>query len=153
MALFLAQHGKSLSKDIDPEQGLSEEGIMEVERIAQVAKGYKAPVALIKHSVKKRAQQTAEIFAEALVPDNGIEEMAGLKPMDDFKAIAEGLDHRENLMLVGHLPFMQRLTGLLTAGNPDLTVMKFQNGGLICLDKDPDADLWFIKWTLMPNIA
>ncbi len=40
MAIYLVQHGKSLSKDIDPEKGLSEEGISEVQRIAEVAAGY-----------------------------------------------------------------------------------------------------------------
>ncbi|MBU0732958.1 MAG: hypothetical protein KKG10_02275 [Proteobacteria bacterium] len=40
MAIFLVQHGKSLSKDQDPEQGLSRQGIDDVERIAAVAQGY-----------------------------------------------------------------------------------------------------------------
>ncbi len=47
MALFLVQHGKSLSKDKDPEQGLSEEGVSEVEQIAKVAKGYHVYVSRI----------------------------------------------------------------------------------------------------------
>ena len=64
MALFLVQHGKSLSKDIDPNQGLSEEGIAETQRIAEVARGYNVNVRSIKHSVKTRARTTAEIFAD-----------------------------------------------------------------------------------------
>ena len=40
MALYLVQHGKSLPKDVDLDQGLSQEGFSEVERIADVAKGY-----------------------------------------------------------------------------------------------------------------
>ena len=42
MALFLVQHGKSLSKDKDPKKGLSEEGIAETERIAKAAKANSA---------------------------------------------------------------------------------------------------------------
>ena len=68
MAVFLVQHGKSLSKELDPEQGLSPEGISDVERIADVARGYGVHVASISHSGKKRALQTAEIFYSALKP-------------------------------------------------------------------------------------
>ncbi len=54
MALYLVQHGLSLSKDQDPEQGLTETGIDEVKLIAQVAKGYQVVVGTIFHSEKKR---------------------------------------------------------------------------------------------------
>jgi len=39
MALYLVQHGKSLPKDVDPDQGLSDEGKSEVQRIVGVAEG------------------------------------------------------------------------------------------------------------------
>ena len=64
MALYLVQHGKSLPKDVDPDQGLADEGIAETKRIAEVARGYQVNVSLIKHSGKKRARQTAEIFSD-----------------------------------------------------------------------------------------
>ena len=60
MALYLVQHGKSLPKDQDAEQGLSQEGMADVERIAGVAQGYGVRVRTIQHSGKKRARQTAE---------------------------------------------------------------------------------------------
>jgi len=66
MSLYLIQHGKSLPKDKDPQKGLSQEGIAETERIAQVAKGYAIGVSMITHSGKTRARQTAEIFDAAL---------------------------------------------------------------------------------------
>jgi len=63
MPLFLVQHGKNLPKEQDPEKGLSEEGKNEVERIAALAVRYGVSVSAIKHSGKKRARETAEIFA------------------------------------------------------------------------------------------
>ncbi len=45
MALFLVQHGLSLSKDKDPEKGLSNAGKEDTRRIADVAKRYAIPVA------------------------------------------------------------------------------------------------------------
>ena len=153
MALFLVQHGKSLSKDVDPGKGLSEEGIADVKRIAGVAKSYGVHVSSIKHSGKKRALQTSEIFAGELAPEVGVETIPGINPLDDVAAFASMLIPDADMMVVGHLPFMERLTSYLTTGSPDNTVFKFQNGGIVCMDRESDADSWVIKWTLMPNIG
>ena len=153
MALYLVQHGKSLSKDIDPDQGLSEEGIAETKRIADVAANYGVNVSLIKHSVKTRAHKTAEIFASALNPPGGAVEVGGLKPMEDVITFAATIDSDENTMLVGHLPFMERMTSYLVTGSTDKPVFKFQNSGIVCLNKDPAGSSWVIVWTLMPKIG
>ena len=152
MSLFLFQHGKSLPAEIDPDKGLSEEGVAEVKHIANVAKRYGIPVQCIRHSGKKRARQTAEIFASALGPVSDVQEISGLNPMDDVADFASTLEGRDNHMLVGHLPFMERLTAYLITGSIDKPVFKFQNGGIVCLDKDPNTHSWVIKWVLMPNI-
>jgi len=151
MALYLVQHGKNLPKEQDPDKGLSPEGRSEVERIANVAKGYSVKVAAIKHSGKKRALETAKIFADALRPVDGVQETGGIAPLDDVTKFKP--NSRDNLMLVGHLPFMERLTSYLTAGSTDKTVFKFQNGGIVCLDQEPEKQSWHIKWALMPNIG
>jgi phosphohistidine phosphatase len=153
MALYLVQHGKSLSKDVDPDQGLSEEGTAETRRIAQVARDYQVPIAHIKQSGKKRARQTAEIFAGALKPAGGVEEVSGLKPLDDVTAFAANIDAAADTMLVGHLPFMERMAAYLVTGSADKPVFKFQNSGIVCLERDPDSGSWVIVWTLMPKIG
>ena len=153
MALYLVQHGRSLPKDIDPDQGLAEKGVAETQRIADVAANYGVKVSLIKHSVKTRAHKTAEIFASALNPAGGVAEVGGLKPLDDVIEFAAAIDPAENSMLVGHLPFMERMTSYLVTGTTDKPVFKFQNSGIVCLNKDPDSGSWVIVWTLMPNIG
>ena len=152
MALFLVQHGQCLSKTEDPEQPLSPEVTAAVARIAAVAEGYGVRPSVIEHSVKTRARQTAEILAGALRPPAGIRERTGLKPMDDIRTITERSRSEDHRMLVGHLPFMEKLTAYLTAGTTERTVIKFQNGGIVCLDHNPGLDAWFIKWALMPEI-
>ncbi len=152
MALLLVQHGKSLPKDEDPEQGLSDEGVLDVKHIADAAKKYGVNVSCIKHSGKKRARQTADIFASALQPALGVQEIGGIKPMDDVASFADNISSGEDLMLVGHLPFMEKLVSFLITGSIARPVIKFQNGGIVCLDKDPDTDSWVIKWALMPDI-
>jgi len=153
MTLYLVQHGQSLPKDVDPDQGLSETGVAETERIAGVAKGYQINIGHILHSVKTRARKTADIFAPALNPSGGVKEVEGLKPMDDVAAFAADLSPDTNTMLVGHLPFMERMTSYLVTGSIDQPVFKFQNSGIVCLDQDPDTKSWIIIWTLMPHIA
>ena len=152
MALFLVQHGYSLPKDKDPKKGLSPEGIAETKHIAEVAKSYNILVSGITHSGKTRARQTAEIFESILKPEQGIQESSGLNPLDDVTAFADKIDSTANHMLVGHLPFMERLTSYLITGSIETPVFKFQNSGIVCLDKYPTTSLWAIKWTLMPNI-
>ncbi|MGA8239211.1 MAG: phosphohistidine phosphatase SixA [Desulfobacterales bacterium] len=152
MALYLVQHGKSLSKDVDPEQGISDKGRAEVERIAAVAANYAVQIAGIAHSGKKRALQTAAIFAAAFGLKDKVVERSGLKPLDDVVRLSTELRSQDGLMLVGHLPFLEKLTSYLVTGNADKTVFKFQNGGIVCLEEDVEKNSWFIKWTLMPHI-
>lgn len=152
MAVYLVQHGKALPKDQDPEQNLSEEGQSDVRRIADTAKNYNVRVSHIEHSTKARARQTAQIFAGALSPEQGLKEREGIKPMDDVTAVAKELKSEADLMLVGHLPFMEKLAAYLITGSQEPAVIKFQNGGIVCLDKAPEAHNWHIKWTLMPRI-
>ena len=153
MALYLVQHGKSLPKDQDPEEGLSSEGMAETESIATMAADKGVVVSQIRHSVKTRARQTAEIFARTLNPDQGIQEIVGIKAMDDVTEAATGLDASDNVMLVGHLPFMERMTAFLISGSIEPPILKFQNSGIVCLDKDTDSGAWVILWTLMPRIG
>jgi phosphohistidine phosphatase len=153
MALYLVQHGQSLPKDVDPDQGLSEKGVAETKRITGVAKNYQIKVGQIRHSVKTRAQKTADIFASALNPIGGVKEVEGLKPMDDVAAFAASINPDTNTMLVGHLPFMERMAAYLVTGSIDKPVFKFQNSGIVCLDQNSETKSWVIIWSLMPKIG
>ena len=152
MALYIVQHGKSLSTEIDPERGLSQDGVKEVTLIANVAKGYQTQVSDIWHSGKKRAIQTAEIFASILNFREGLVEKTDLGPMDDVKTVAGAITNN-NTMIVGHLPFLEKLISYLVTGTEDFEIFKLQNGGLVCLDQTEGGVYWHIKWALMPNIS
>jgi len=150
MALYLVQHGLSLTKEVDSERGLSDEGRAEVMRIAGTAKGYGIKVATIMHSGKTRARQTAEVMAAYLNPPQGVSSSTGMDPMDDVEPWVKKLDRAVDLMLVGHLPFLERLISRLITGRPEPLVFKLQNGGMVCLDKH--SGVWVIRWALMPHI-
>ena len=153
MPIYLVQHAQSLPKERDPEKGISDAGRADTERIAGVAKGYEVVVGKICHSSKKRARQTAELFAGELNPQNGLESGAGLNPLDNVREFAANLDPTSNLMIVGHLPHLEQLTSWLVTGQTDHPVFRFQNSGVVCLDKSEEDEFWFIKWTLMPKIG
>ncbi|MCP3955768.1 MAG: phosphohistidine phosphatase SixA, partial [Desulfobacterales bacterium] len=129
MAIYLVQHAECLAKDQDPEKGLSDLGTANATRIAEVAAGYNVPVARILHSGKKRARQTAEIFSSFLAPPEGLAAVEGIKPLDDVALFGDQLDSNTNTMVVGHLPFMEKLAAYLITGRPDKPVIKFQNAG------------------------
>ena len=139
MALYLVQHGQCHPKTVDPEKGLTEEGHAAATRIAGVAQGYGVPVTCILHSGKKRARQTAEIFETALAPPEGLHTKSGLNPLDDVTALAGLIDSKENLMLVGHLPFHGAalfLAGDRRPGSAGVSVSKRRH----CLPEAPSRD-------------
>ena len=149
MAVYLVQHGKASPKEQDPSRPLSEEGRAQTTRIAEVAAVYHVPVARIEHSGKLRAQQTAAIMVEHLKPSDGVGVCVGLAAMDEVAAL--DLQSASNVMLVGHLPFMERLIGHLTVGDAQQRPFKMQGGGIVCLDRDERG--WHIKWALMPEVS
>ncbi len=151
MAIFLVQHGVSLPKNKDPGKGLSKTGVSDTVKIAQVAKMYQIPVLKIVHSGKKRAEQTARIFAEEFEGSLPCEQISGINPMDDVTEFGDKIDPKSNVMIVGHLPFMEKLVSYLATGDMGQKIYKCQNSGIVCLDHE--EDYWFIKWTLNPDIS
>lgn len=154
MPLYLVQHGKNLPKDQDPDKGLSPLGAQESEQIAQVAARYSVHVKRILHSGKKRALQTAEIFARQLNPAEGVHARDGLGPLDDVQAYAREVESQDDHMVVGHLPFLSRLASYLVVTDADTPIFQFQNSGILCLDRQaPDSREWVILWSLTPRIG
>ena len=150
--LFLIQHGEAKTKDEDPEKPLSDHGAAEVEKMAAWAARAGVEVNEIRHSGKRRAEQTAGILGRHLAPDHGVVAATGLNPKDDIEPVARELVSRhESLMLVGHLPFLDRLASRLIAGDPTAAAVRFTNAGIVCLRRD--AGDWSLVWTVTPAIV
>ena len=66
MTLFLVQHGEAIPETEDSERSLTERGAETVERMADWAARNGIKVEEIRHSGKRRAEQTATIFAQRL---------------------------------------------------------------------------------------
>ena len=152
MRVYLVQHAEAMSKDQDPDRPLTELGRQHAEWVADVAAKMGVEVEQIRHSGKTRARQTAEILGVGLAPVESIEGVSGLSPLDDVVPVAEELDRAaEPVMLVGHLPFMERLAGHMLTGDADQAVIDFINAGLVCLSKDDGP--WQADWILTPEMA
>lgn len=151
MKLYLVQHGIPKSETEDPQKSLSEIGKKEVERVGNVLKSIGIEVNKIFHSGKLRARQTAEILGNYLNPKQGIIESEGLNPLDPpeiwFNQI---LNIKDPIMLVGHLPHLQKLCSLLVIGEPEKPIIKFRQGGVIALERQEKGE-WIISWTLYPE--
>ena len=83
----------------------------------------------------------------------GVTEIKAVQPYDDVTIIVPELDPSLNVMLVGHLPFMERLVSYLITESRDITIIQFQAGGMVCPDQVEKTGPWHIKWALMPKMV
>lgn len=151
-AIFLVQHGMAASESKDPRRGLTAAGTDDVERVAAWASRAGVAVRQIRHSGKLRAEQTATILARHLNPPDGVVGTDGLAPNDDVAPVATVVvEEAPGLMLVGHLPFLERLAETLTAGDPQSGVVGFRNAGIVCLEGDGDD--WAVTWSITPDLV
>jgi phosphohistidine phosphatase len=151
MFLYLVRHGEAANEPEDSARGLTDRGFRDVSFVAGYVQDRKIKVQIIYHSGKKRALQTAQVFSDHLRPANGIATADGLAPMDDpvqWAARIAGM--RDDIMLVGHLPYMGKLTGLLLCGSKDKTPVDFRTAGLVCLQRSDDGR-WKLEWVIMPD--
>ena len=153
MNIYLVQHGKPVSKEENPERPLSNQGKEDVERVVSFLLKAGIKVDDIFHSGKTRARETAEIILTRLDPGKKPVKKNVLAPLDDVKEIAAEIEQgQKDVMIVGHLPHLAKLTSLLITGSDSNTVVKFQQGGIVCLRHDDDEEVWAIAWMLVPEI-
>ena len=152
MKLYLVQHAQALPSEQDPSRPLSEAGRSETSRIVRFLEPLRLTVERIWHSGKTRAAQTAEIYARAVGVSEGLTAREGLAPNDnvallrDELAVATG-----DTMIVGHMPFVARLTSLLLTGYESPPIVAFVNAGIVCLGRGPD-NRWQVEWVVTPQL-
>ena len=150
MRLYLVQHGEARDERDERQRSLSEVGQAATSKMAQWAARVGLEVEQIRHSSKQRALQTAAILGQHLQPPQGVVEVASLKPKDDVAALAETVEAQSaTLMLVGHLPSLARLAGLLIAGAAETPVIRFSNSGIVSLSRQDGR--WALDWSVLPD--
>jgi phosphohistidine phosphatase len=147
--LYLVQHGQAKTETEDPERPLTDQGVEDVACVAHHAVVHFAVrPARVVHSGKSRARQTAEAWGRLLNAD--VEQGDALAPSDDPTIWVERLQTEANdLMLVGHLPYLARLASLLLTGAADRSVVSFRQGGLVGLERADTG--WLVSVVLPPD--
>ncbi len=151
MRVYLVQHGKAASADVDTARPLTGKGRREVEKVAVFIEPLKLAVDYLWTSDKERAIETAEILAGAIEVRKERKTRTGLSPNDDVRPLAEELaGSRGDVMIVGHMPFLNRLAGLLLAGSENSAPVAFRNGGVVCLSGVEEQ--WQVQWIVLPEL-
>jgi len=152
MKLYIVRHGEALPKYINPARSLSEDGRIKIERLATLLKPLRLSVAEIWHSGKERARQTAEILSSAVTSQKEAKSIDGLDPDDSIDPILDKIMNlRDDLMIVGHLPFVDKLTRALLVGKQVNEILSFPTGGIACLEQSLGDD-WHLLWFLNPEL-
>jgi phosphohistidine phosphatase len=144
MELYLVRHGEAEANVPDSGGGpaLTEGGLAHARRSAEFAARLGVRVAEIRHSDRLRAVQTAQEFERALGCPR--RQLHGLGPDDDINPLRrEAAGLQQNVMVVGHLPYLNRIAGALLAQDESMPVVVFHPASLIRLDRRDDA-----RWSL-----
>jgi phosphohistidine phosphatase len=141
------RHGEALPGVPDGQRPLSPKGRAEAKAMAQRARARGVTVTAIYHSGLLRAQQTAELVAALLAPQDGVRELVGICPEDDPAIVKAELDIASRpILLVSHLPYLGRLAGLLVTGDGGGSVLEFAPATLACLSRR--SGVWKLNWSI-----
>ena len=144
MRLWLVHHGEAVGPEVDARRPLSPEGSAAVERLATEAARRGAKPAVVWHSGKLRAKQTAEAFWRAC---NALAEFSAtrdLQPEDPPVWMRDRLrGEPRDVLIAGHFRHLPRLLALLL--NRD-DVVAFPLHGVVALETDDEGESWREVW-------
>jgi phosphohistidine phosphatase len=150
MHLFLVHHGDAVGPDVDPRQPLSALGREQVERLAAEAAKRGARPAVVWHSGKLRARQTAEALWKAC---NALAEFSAtkdLQPADPPAWMYERLrGESRDVLIAGHFPHLPQLFAML-AGEPAGPPGGFPAHGFVALSREDEEKKWRELWRIVP---
>ena len=144
MKLYILRHGIAVEPgtpgyEDDSARPLTPKGKRQLRQTAAAMKKMGLRFDLIRSSPYLRAKQTAEIVAESLKMKKQLKFSDALAPDGSPKDLLRELNASkpapENVLLVGHEPYLSRLISLLTTGGMDL-MMDFKKGGLCKLETE-----------------
>lgn len=157
MDIYLMQHGVATSEEEDPSRPLTPAGRDSVERVSARASQAGVRAGSCVHSGKVRAEQTARILGDAVGANvqahPGLNPSDQVQPMADWLVAQRGVSPEGAIVVVGHLPFLDRLASLLVTGRDDAQAVRFQNAALVKLVPKQAASGYSVAWLLTPDLA
>jgi phosphohistidine phosphatase len=149
--LYLLRHGEPQPAGKDPERRLTRQGRLDIATIGRFLEQNELFVPEIWHSEKARVRETAEIIAQA-VGTTRLLQKSGLAPLDPVGPIrGDIIDREEDVMLVGHLPFLPLLANLLLGVPSETEIFRFKTGEIACLERNGER-YWRLLFSIYPRL-
>jgi phosphohistidine phosphatase len=159
MKLYLLRHGEAEDKlgKQDAARALTKEGREDIAAVSMaVAPLIKRPVRVLS-SPFLRAEQTAELFREAVAADHKLDLTAALLPEGSWPALKAELDRlveegAQSVVAVGHNPSISEMCGAIVAGSPSVRV-QMKKGAIACFEVDDlhGRAAGELQWMLTPR--
>ena len=161
MNLYILRHGVAVEPGTsgyaaDSERPLLRKGERKLRQIGQAMKRLELSFELILSSPYLRARQTAEVIAACLKSKSKVELSETLTPGGSQPKLVEFLNHLkpipDEVLLVGHEPYLSDLISLLVSGEPGFSVA-LKKGGFCKLAADPlqYSRCATLEWLLTPK--
>ena len=144
MQVYLVHHGDAVEPSVDPRRPLSASGRIASELIAAEAAARGVRPAVVWHSGKLRARQTAEIFWRACNPLAEFSATRDLQPSDRPSWMHDRLrGEPRDVLIAGHFPHLPMLLEEL-AGD----AAPFPLHGCVALETGDDGMSWREIWRI-----
>jgi len=133
--------------DVDPRRPLSPWGRDAVQRLAADAAARGVKPAVVWHSGKLRARETAEAFWRACNPFAEFSASRDLQPGDSPEWMRDRLrGESRDVLIAGHYPHLPALLTLLTREETS-----FPQNGVVALRSDDEGETFSEEWRLDPR--
>jgi phosphohistidine phosphatase len=162
MNLYILRHGIAVEPGTaayakDADRPLTPKGERKLGQIAEALEDLGISFDLILSSPFLRARQTAELVAEALKNRKQLSLSDELTPHGNPKKLIEFIQHVQpapnNVLLVGHEPYLSEFISWLLVGNSTLSVI-MKKGGLCKLSAESlkPGRCATLEWLLTPKL-
>ena len=142
MRVLLVHHADAVGPGVDTQRPLSDLGRRQADEMAKAAAAIGFVPVAIWHSGKLRSRETAEAFLRACAPFAQFKMIRGLQPDDPPEWLRDELGAEDrDLLLVGHMPHIARLTALLSGGAVTMPLH-----GTVGFEKNEDGN-----WTIFSD--
>ena len=161
MNLYILRHGIAVERGeagfkTDADRPLLPKGRRQLRQIASAMQNMGLDFDLVLSSPFLRARQTAEIVAPSFKAKKRLAFSDELTPDGDPKVLIRQLNDLapapENVLLVGHEPYLSRLVGLLISGG-ETAGLELKKGGLCKLEAEAlrSGRCAMLTWLLTPK--
>jgi phosphohistidine phosphatase len=161
--LIIVHHGDAVGPEVDPRRPLSPWGREAVDRLAAEAASRGVKPAVIWHSGKLRAKETAEAFWRVCNPFAEFSATRDLQPEDQPEWMRDRLrGETRDILIAGHYPHLPRLLTLLLNAGPERPGLReserpglregepapFPQHGVVALTTEDAGETWRELWRL-----